>query len=480
MPNFSRIIFRAVLLVTAYGLTWQAQPASAGCASDYVDQPLLIKATPATKCARYYAPYVLQAAAAYIAVEDFDRTLRNFHVSDNPALRGGEPSLNGDDVERAAQVYEPDVIGHARQYLRAWQYQFGSESYLTCYDTSDANCMKSYNESGVQPLSQGPAFHVWARTHVQKDGDRFVHVQHDACSEVSIAFRGTVGLSGTDWAANVEPAVQFFSSARSFLLRRKYETDTYYHQLRRNIDAIVKRITRLDCYRRAARPPQIVTVGHSLGGGLAQFAALAVTKGARIAKVFTFDSSAVIAGGLIGKDVRNGNADELEIDRVYQSGEGLSKYVNPLVARFQYAGVYSDCGPLIRYVAFDAVRGSGPVELHSVREGAGLAASVVRASYNDQTQLDYKSPKTTSCRTRYHAPASDDDTAPVPSINPAAQTVFAPVGSVVANAASGRRASILSGGEQNITNTNWMWSGDRLVTAPPTAKKGRRVHMAHL
>jgi hypothetical protein len=479
MPAFSNVAFRAVLVAAAYGLTWHAQPAVAQCKS--TDQPLWIEATPAAKCARYYAPYALQAAAAYISVAAFDGTLRNFTRSDNPFQSGGDPSLNGADVALAVSPYTPDeeTTGRAWAYLKAWQYQFGSDSYLTCYDTSDANCMNAYRESGVQPFSQGPAFQVWART-------RYPHVEHDACSEVSIAFRGTVGSSGADWETNGEPVTQAVNWVRSFVSRRNYETDDYYHQLRRNIDTIIKRITKLDCYRRAARRPQVVTVGHSLGGGLAQFVALAATKDPatkepRIAKVFAFDSSPVIAAGLIDPKTRDENAKGLEIDRVYQTGEGLSALVNPVVGRFQFASVYSNCNPLIRYVEFKAVPGSGPIEKHSIREGSGLAAQIVSASYNDQTQLDYKPPATTGCTTRYRAPGSDEDTVPVPSINPVEQVFYAPDGSLVRSArVDQKKASNLFASEPKISNTSWTWTEGHPLATPPTAKKSRRIHTAHL
>ena len=384
MPNCSRFLFLAIVLAIASGFAWQIQPASAQCASNPGDPPLSIKATRAANCLRYYAPYALQAAAAYLSVWDLDhKALRNFHESSNPAQQGGDPSLDGSDIDIAVQPYGPDVVDNARKYLRAWQYQFGNEAYLTCYDTSDATCMNAYNQSGVQPFSQGVAFQVWARTHVvQVDPTHVAHVDHDACSEVSIAFRGTVG-GWADWETNGEPITAVGNSIKSLFTGRQYETDDYYHQLRRNIDAIIKRITELDCYRRAARHPRIVTVGHSLGGGLAQFAALARTKGPHIAKAFTFDSSPVIAAGLVNKQIVDENARELEIDRVYQMGEGLSAYVNPIVSRFQYAGVYSDCKPLIRYIAYDAVPGSGPVVLHALQGGSGLAAEIVRDSYNN-------------------------------------------------------------------------------------------------
>src|SRR5260221_14717361 len=82
----------------------------------------------------YYAPYALQAAAAYIDVRQLDLT------------RGGseQPPLAGPDVELAVARSTNDEVGAkaARRYLRAWQYQFGSEGYLTCFE-SDPYCLKA-------------------------------------------------------------------------------------------------------------------------------------------------------------------------------------------------------------------------------------------------------------------------------------------------------------------------------------------------
>ena len=59
----------------------------------------------------------------------------------------------------------------------------------------------------------------------------------------------------------------------------------------------MNRVASLPCRQGRA---QIVSVGHSLGGGLAQFAALATKKGkARIVKVFAFDSSPVTGISLL-------------------------------------------------------------------------------------------------------------------------------------------------------------------------------------
>jgi hypothetical protein len=406
--------------------------------------PILIQASSATKYARYYAPYALQAAAAYDPVSGFngfDATLRNFHPSSNPALQGGDPPLNGADVELAVgnlpSLGLTTTVERARKYLEAWQYQFGSDTYLSCYDTSDADCMKAYQDSGAQPFYGGPAFQVWARTH-------YPHVDHEACSEVSIAFRGTAPTSWGDWISNVQPVTSYlFDPVRNLVTGRQRETDDYYHQLRRNIDAILKRVTSLDCYKRAAHNPQIVSVGHSLGGGLAQFVALANNRDGskkpsapRISKVFAFDSSPVTAAGLIDRNVRDYNAQGLEIDRIYQPGEVLSKYLTP-VAWLQYPRASSTCGPLVRTVRVDAVEGASSIDLHDMK---GLAANIVQLSYINQTQLPYDPISSTGCSTRYVAPT--DDNMPVPSISPAEQTVYAPNGAVVREARAGQYGPI--------------------------------------
>jgi pimeloyl-ACP methyl ester carboxylesterase len=346
-----------------------------------------ITASWATNCARYYAPYALQAAAAYLSVAGFDQT------------RGpdGAPALNGADVALAVGAISPyatdqSTTNRAKNYLRAWQYQFGSEGYLGCIDPSDVDCQSQLG-GWTFSISGGPAFHVWARTH-------FPHTAKDACSEVSIAFRGTQG-SLSDWLSNFDPAGHYF-------------TDDYYLQLRRNINAIIRKISNLDCYKRAAIRPQIVSVGHSLGGGLAQFAALANKPlEPRITKVFAFDSSPVTGASLIDKQTLSANAQELEIDRIYQFGEVLAS-----VRRFyeQFPKSASTCKPLVRTVNFDAWRGPNAIQMHGM---APLASQIVQLSFSGDTQQAYSVPPgAADCKTRYRRPATDDDQAPVPSLYP--------------------------------------------------------------
>ena len=68
----------------------------------------------ATYYARYYAPYALQAAAAYIPVQSFNQTLG---------------STDGADVRLAVAEY-PTTDGlqsRATKSLQPWRFQFGSQ-----------------------------------------------------------------------------------------------------------------------------------------------------------------------------------------------------------------------------------------------------------------------------------------------------------------------------------------------------------------
>jgi pimeloyl-ACP methyl ester carboxylesterase len=225
-------------------------------------------------------------------------------------------------------------------------------------------------------FGSGPSFQVWART-------RYPHAGRDACREVSIAFRGTVGWSGGDWFSNAD--------------RFGSPYDDYYHQLRRNIDGIIGSIRRLPCYRLAT---QIVSTGHSLGGGLAQFAALANKQtGPRITKVFAFDPSPVTGAHLVEKQRLKANAERLTIDRIYQEGEVLS-YAREAIQEYPPAG--SVCKPFVRTVKVDAVSGRGAIGLHGVNPLAVQMVGLSYAGYNPPP-----SPK--NCGLDYKPPATDED-----------------------------------------------------------------------
>jgi hypothetical protein len=373
-----------------------------------------VSASYAPKYARYYAPYAIQAAAAYTDVASFNAT------------RGPnqEPSLDGSDVRLAAASLLGDakVTEAATKYLQSWQYQFGSEGYLTCFE-SDPECLQKIGRDRFTfAIGGGPAFHVWARTRAtQKAGA--------ACSEVSIAFRGSTPLTA-DWISNLDPV-------------SGYVADDYYRQLRRNIDAIIRKITTLNCYRRAKT--QIVSVGHSLGAGLAQFSALANNPSRpRITKVFAFDPSPVTGDSYLDAGVRAQNAN-VEVDLIYQNGEALQRLrsvpqrVRALLRRPEPAR------PCVRTVVFDVFLPAGAVALHNM---PGLARELVGMTYDGEAQKPYVLPGShANCPSQYRAPGTDGDENPalISSAESAARVAAANSGSAasrfaVANGLTSRAA----------------------------------------
>jgi len=372
---FIAAVYR-LLMVVLPAATLGIHPAFAQLHGDTAEY---VSATYARDYARYYAPYAIQAAAAYTDVGSFDAT----------RISPRQPSLDGSDVRLAVASVAGDaaVTAAATKYLQSWQYQFGSEGYLTCFE-SDPECLQKIRKDRFTfAIGGGPAFHVWARTRAtQKAGA--------ACSEVSIAFRGSTPAAA-DWISNAASVTG-------------YVADDYYRQLRRNIDAIIKKITTLDCYRSART--QIVSVGHSLGAGLAQFSALANNpKRPRISKVFAFDPSPVTGASYVDAGVRAQNAN-VEVDIIYQNKEALEQLRSiPQKAR-ALLRMTEPARPCVRTVVYDVFLPADAVALHNM---PALAREMVGMTYRRGTQEPYLLPKDhAKCGSQYRAPATDEDEDP--------------------------------------------------------------------
>ena len=357
MRIYFAIIFRFVAALTVFGVGYHSQMATAQCVDD--SEPPVAPQTVAANApsispasapcyAGYYAPYAVLAVAAYRPI------LPLAGNQNEPGLDStiGQASqripykdtnyLSSADIAYAVteeDFGDPETTKQARDLMRTWHYQFGHEGYLGCYDPDDSECKKALTARWwVLYHAKSLAFQVWART--------LPHIPKSICPEVSIAFRGTNISSPSDVISDFKQVVGTF-------------TDDEYDQLGRNIGAIIGKISRLRCY--VPSVTQITAVGHSLGGGLAQFAALAVPASAptRIVKVFAFNTSPVTAATAVQKGLRQANVNGLSIDRLHQEGELLSTYVG---WDQQYPPSSSACNPVVRTVNFDAFKPPPPTD----------------------------------------------------------------------------------------------------------------------
>jgi len=347
-----RLGFIAVSMAAAY-----ASPATAQSSKD---PALDILASDLGSYSRYYAPYAVQSAAAYLSFNDFPVDLKTGLAQIKVDDEG-----YGEDTKFAIRSTIGDSVP-AREAIREWQYQFGNDGApLKCIDDNDSACKAAFANRGWE-FGSGPRYHVWAHKSFPQAG-------RGACSEVSIAFQGTVGYDRWDWTSNAS--------------RFGTPYDDYYHQLHRNINAIVNKIRGLGCYTRSTR---IVSTGHSLGAGLAQFVALA---NKRIRKVFAFDPSPVTGAHLIDARTLRANVQGLTIDRIAQYGEVLSI---PRRVVEEYPPNKFPCNPTVRIVNVDAVRGSA-VDLHMINP---LAGRIVGLTYDRGRQVSYGEPDApANCRT---------------------------------------------------------------------------------
>jgi hypothetical protein len=373
MLNFLRAKVAAVIAITT--MVW---PAFAQFDPNSIFDPNTITAPFSRPYAGYYAPYGMLAEAPYYkghlakgdngqAVVNWMFTRENFDVDYVIAQSKSEGHpVTLPDIVNGAMA--PDALG-------PWRYEFGGNAKDVCYDgKSDSYCW-AHRPHWWQYHYPGPTFQVWSKEDTSHESGR-AQSNVESCSEVSIGFRGTVPGSSDE-----------ISNARVIAGVEKIY-DTSYTWLRRNIDAIINHVVKLECYEHA-KSPIIVSLGHSLGAGLAQLAALANNPNrpdkVRIDKVFAFEPSPDTGGDLVEDGIRKANINGLEIDRVGQV-EDVSAYLQsarqylPTLVRDIPAGRFfiregpneffpeevkgNTCVPALRHVRFDERRNPNPVEQH--------------------------------------------------------------------------------------------------------------------
>ena len=359
--------------------------------------------------------------AAYYAPYAIQAALSYQPISEEAALSGAI------DVAFAARSERVKLL--LRQ--RNWHFRY-SDRCLT-----NNLCGANYSVD-----SKGLAYQIWSRGNP------------GACREAAIAFRGSV-LSVNAWAANFEQYIPALASE--------------YDQVRLVLSAILRDVQQLGCGK-------IVTVGHSLGGGLGQFAALSAPVDRQIAKVVTFNTSPVSGVNLIADaPLLKKNAVGLTIDRVNQQGEALSFHFFKRLRQTRA----TVCDPLIRGVEFNSgAGGSGWLSAFEQHEIVPFASRLVDLSYKDPNTTDLVTPKMPpagrdACGTRYR----DEPDEPMVSALPNANARQAFASGLVMGQPSGDMAVYASIPDRDVA------PGKRAASARKSAPKAYvnrsgRIHMA--
>lgn len=224
-------------------------------------------------------------------------------------------------------------------------------------------CVLAHGENrdrdGIHPGKwvdgQGLYFEIWTNRRSQP-------VQH------IIAFRGTNFGQLSDWASNF----RWFRRINTLRKPDQYDTarDLCREWLKKNVPP--------------GRPDRIVTTGHSLGGGLAQY--IFYSSAPRADQAIVFDPSPVT--GFHDREIKDGAraAKEMEyrpsfvsyrIIRAYEDGEILQYVRNaldPLVPD----------EPLIRHIEFKSKHRSNTISQHSM---SMLACTILELTGRPQSQF---------------------------------------------------------------------------------------------
>ncbi len=171
-------------------------------------------------------------------------------------------------------------------------------------------------------------------------GDVWLRKEESGRYLIAIVFRGSA--KGWDWWTNLKWVTQFLP----------FFGKDHYWQVRNYIPTIIEKA--LEAVKSEGGDPEnveIISTGHSLGGGLAQLAGYTSPK---IEHVFAFNSSPVTAFYTVRKKVRDENKKEMKIYRLFEHGEVLA-FVR-LFLRFIYR--VSKAEPRIVEVRFNFDQGN--------------------------------------------------------------------------------------------------------------------------
>jgi hypothetical protein len=187
--------------------------------------------------------------------------------------------------------------------------------------------------------------------------------ENHARGALAVAFGGTVFDDWKDWLSNL----------RWFI---PWHDDEYTQVVRTFGPAFV------DEYQRrfsGSSRPELLSTGHSLGGGLAQQFAYALPPDPagivpRVSAVYAFDPSPVTGYLSVASELRDANSRELSIDRIYERGEilALARSLMSLIAKPRAQQ------PAIGGTRYSLFYGWNPIADHSMVQ---LAHKIDRAAH---------------------------------------------------------------------------------------------------
>ncbi len=184
---------------------------------------------------------------------------------------------------------------------------------------------------------------------------------------VAIVFEGTNQLS--DWGANFRWFGKIFGST----------IWDHYDQLNKISETIVESIRKRHLENKNLK---IVSTGHSLGGGLAQFMAYAIPE---INHVYAFDPSPVTGYyDVKPKSRRNNNKKDAVIYRIYESGEALS-FARKFMTILYPAPLFKTKDPALIRIRLSFSTAKGAATQHSMND---LAMNLRNYKENKNFQIE--------------------------------------------------------------------------------------------
>jgi pimeloyl-ACP methyl ester carboxylesterase len=175
---------------------------------------------------------------------------------------------------------------------------------------------------------------------------------------IVVAFRGTEA-SWLDWQSNLRWILRFVPFYTT-------ENDQYGFIAKVFGNKFLEELKK----KNKGSSVNLIAVGHSLGGGLAQHFAYSLPEGvnssgvmiSRVSKVYAFDPSPVTGWYSIDGTLRESNAKDLKIDRIFEHGEALA-YIRLLLS---YLNPPSLIRPAMQEIRYNFVPSLNPFSSHSM------------------------------------------------------------------------------------------------------------------